>query len=640
MIIIPELGLFSLVIAFCMACLLATLPLLGLSTSKTTYASFAKPLLWGQAAFVVLGFLTLMLCFVQNNFTVEYVALNSNTHLPLIYKLCAVWGAHEGSLLLWAMILSVWMVGASIVSSLQTSRDQEWSLAILGAVSAGFLFLLLHTSNPFIRLLPLSPAEGVDLNPLLQDAGMIIHPPFLYMGYVGFAIPFAFSISALIQNDRDGAWVKLARPFALLAWAFLTVGIVLGSGWAYYELGWGGWWFWDPVENASLMPWLLGTALCHALLISSERKRYFAYSHLLAIGTFILSLMGTFLVRSGLISSVHAFSTDPKRGSFILAFIFIVMISSFGLYVCRFVKPKASQDAEIVSRVSFMLLGNVVLVVMTFSVLLGTLYPLAMEVIAHKRMSVGPPYFSAIMAPLIVILLLIMSITPYIHWDQDSLSSLGKRLKTPLSIFALFAIVFSLGASHLLGLPLYAIGGVVLGFWLLLATLYKQMSKANSPRRWGMVLAHSGLGMFIIGVTLVNTLEMECETQLAVGQSVELKAKEFVFNDIQAHQGSNFEGRKGLFIIKQKGKEIGRLSPEKRYFPARDIVMTETAIKPGFFQDYYIALGEQFEDGSWSVRIYIKPFVRWIWIGGLLIGMGAAFSGWVLLRHVRKFYAN
>jgi cytochrome c-type biogenesis protein CcmF len=431
----------------------------------------------------------------------------------------------------------------------------------------------------------------------------------------------------------------LARPFALLAWAFLTVGIVLGSGWAYYELGWGGWWFWDPVENASLMPWLLGGALCHALLISSERKQFLAWSHLLAIGTFVLSLMGTFLVRSGLISSVHAFASDPKRGTFILAFILLVLVLSFGLYVYR-LKPKDPLASQGVNRGSFMLLGNGVLVVMTLTVLLGTLYPLAMEVIAQKRLSVGPPYFSAIMTPLMVILVLFMSITPYLQWDQDSLSNLKKRLLKPSMLYFIAAAVFYVGASSLLALPYYAIGGVLLGAWLILATLYKQIGKSKAISRWGMVLAHCGLGVFIIGVTLVKSLETEFETRLAVGQSVELGSKEFLFDDIQPFQGPNFESRRGAFVIKQNGNVVGRLFPEKRYFSAREIVMTETAIKAGFFVDYYIALGERFEDGSWSVRIYIKPFVRWIWMGGLLIAMGAAFSGWGLLRNMRKSHAN
>lgn len=602
MIMIPELGLFCLIIAFVLAGILATSQWVNIKGNMLA-------LLWGKIGFIVLGFATLILCFIQNNFSVSYVALNSNTDLPFIYKICAVWGAHEGSLLLWILILALWTM---MVIPLKQKRI----IAVLSTISMGFLFLLLHTSNPFQRLLPDYPAQGIDLNPLLQDPGFVLHPPILYLGYVGFVIPFAFSIAALLEKDQTGAWVQMARPYALMAWGFLTIGIALGSWWAYYELGWGGWWFWDPVENASLMPWLMGGALCHALMLSSKRKQYVGWCHLLAMGTFILSLMGTFLVRSGMISSVHAFASDPKRGIYILLFLFGVLAVSFALFIWRWRPVKSDIDTQ--TKDGGILLGNVLLVVMTLTVLLGTLYPLAMEIFLEKRMSVGAPYFRTMFTPLVTLLLLLMSIVPYISWEKGSLSN----IKAPLVIFVGGVLIFIVVGRR----DLLAYAGVLLAACLIVSMLYRCLQK-NLKNRWGMGLAHIGLGVSIIGMILVNHLETEVQTQLAVGGSVTLKDVTFLFRSIEVKNGPNFEGRQAHFSIEKEGKEIAELYPEKRYFPARETVMTEVAIWPGFLKDYFIALGEQLEDGRWSIRIHIKPFIRWIWLGAILIACGAFYSG-------------
>lgn len=609
MIIIPELGLFSLVIAFVLAGVIASSQWVKLNGNLVT-------LLWGKIGFIVLGFLTLVLCFVQNNFSVSYVALNSNTQLPFLYKICAVWGAHEGSLLLWILILALW-------TTLVIPLKQKRLIAVLSMISLGFLFILLHTSNPFLRLLPDYPEQGIDLNPLLQDPGFVLHPPILYIGYVGFAIPFAFSMVALIEKDQTGKWVDFARPFALMAWSFLTIGIALGSWWAYYELGWGGWWFWDPVENASLMPWLMGGALCHALMLSSQRREYTGWCHLLAIGAFVLSLMGTFLVRSGMISSVHAFASDPKRGFTILLFLISVLMLSFGLFSWRWRPTSKAQREYTQVKDAGVLLGNVLLVVMTLTVLLGTLYPLAMEVFLEKRMSVGAPYFSALFTPLVAILLLLMSVVPYFSWERARFAN----LKVPMIIFSGLAGIFViLGTRNFL-----TYGGVLLATGLILSMAYRCFQRGFT-HRWGMLLAHAGLGMSIIGMVLVNHLETELQTQLAVGEAATLGDATFLFRSLVVKDGSNFEGRQGHFTIEKAGKRVAELYPEKRYFPARETVMTEVAISPGFWKDYFIALGEQREDGRWSLRIQIKPFIRWIWLGAILIAVGAFYSGIIQLR--------
>lgn len=630
---IPEFGLFCLILSMILAISLTILSPIGLIEEKFAFLqNIAKPAVYGQCFFVILSFLTLMFCFVNNDFSVAYVAQNSNSHLPLIYKICAVWGAHEGSLLLWSLILTIWMAAVAFFSKQLPQDLATMVLTVLGAIQVGFLVLLLHTSNPFARILPFFPEDGSDLNPLLQDPGFILHPPFLYLGYVGFAVPFAFALAAMSLR-KNIPWAMYARPWALMAWSFLTVGITLGSWWAYYELGWGGWWFWDPVENASFMPWLVGAALGHALMVSSRNPVFSSWSMVLAISAFLLSLMGTFLVRSGVISSVHAFASDPKRGVFILGFLAVVSACSFGLYIFR-AKSNNKISTRILSKEALILLGNVIFFVAMLTVLLGTLYPLIIEVLQNAKISVGPPYFNSVFIPIMFPLLMLMAIAPYLQWGQGSFSQLLKKIRVFLFVFGVLALgIFYF--RHTIS-PLSVVG-VVLGSWVAIGTLFKSVSFLMAYRtfplkQWGMFFAHLGIGFTVLGISLTTSLESEKEFKMGVKDIARIGQYEFLFNDLKDIHGSNYEGKQGHFIIKKNQQRIAELFPEKRFFIPRELPMTETAILPGLLRDFYIALGERFEDGSWSVRCYIKPFIRWIWLGGILVAVGAFLSGLVAFR--------
>lgn len=619
---IPEFGLFSLILALGFA---FTLMAAGFYRPLSV---LVKPLVFGLTGFVFFSFVTLVYCFVQDDFSVYYIAQNSNSQLPFMYKLCAVWGGHEGSLLLWVFILSLWTLGVSLASRSLPSAIASKLFAVLGAVHAGFLLLLLHTSNPFIRLLPNMPKDGADLNPLLQDPGFVMHPPFLYLGYVGFAIPFAFAIAVMWLPEERFAWAKWARPYALLAFAFLTIGISLGSWWAYYELGWGGWWFWDPVENASFMPWLVGAALVHALRVTSLKPLFNSWSLLLALCAFLLSLVGTFLVRSGVLSSVHAFASDPARGVFILYFLGIAMVSSFGLYLCHLQRFDAVSRLRLLSKESFILLGNVIFVTAMATVLLGTLYPLIMEVLTNEKISVGPPYYAAVFVPIMMPLLLLMSIAPYIYWEQDSSQALMKRLAKPLLLCIVIMGVVVYFAKEL---PVICYLGVGLGV-LVVASSLNKLRPPYTFSKMGMIFAHLGLGVAVLGISLTTALETEQEVQLKVGASVKVAEYEVEFAALTDQNGANYVGKQGHFIIRDDKQTIANLYPEKRFFTARETMMTETAIDPGFLRDFYIALGERFQDGTWSVRVYIKPFVRWLWLGGILVALGAFIAAMTALQ--------
>ncbi|MBN9286731.1 MAG: hypothetical protein BGO43_12255 [Gammaproteobacteria bacterium 39-13] len=631
---IPELGLVCLILALMMALVLAFVAPIGLINPKASFLqSLARPAAFGQCFFVLLSFLTLMRSFVQDDFSVQYIAQNSNANLPTIYKFCALWGAHEGSLLLWALILTLWTLAVALYSRKLPTNMAVSVMAVLGAISVGFLVLLLQTSNPFLRLLPFAANEGADLNPLLQDPGFVLHPPFLYMGYVGFAVPFAFAISALIFKDSK-MWSVYARPFALLAWAFLTLGITLGSWWAYYELGWGGWWFWDPVENASFMPWLVGAALGHALLVSRQDTAFNTWGILLALSAFILSLIGTFLVRSGVVSSVHAFASDPLRGTFILCFLAIVIFFSFILFVSR--TTGHSQKMYWLSRESWILLGNMIFFVATCTVLLGTLYPIMIEVLFEERLSVGPPYFNAVFVPIMMPLLLLMALAPHLQWRENRAALFWLKIKKHILVFALGLVAIAYLLRHL---PFLTLLGLAVGLWVIWGTLFKLIIdwKNNGFRlppvqRWGMILAHLGLGIAVLGMSLTTSLSIEREMKIAPGENVNIEGYLFTFQAIQPIQGSNYEGLQGHFTIEKDAKKL-TLYPEKRFFIPRNMPMTETAISPGLWRDFYIALGERLDDGSWTVRFYIKPFVRWIWLGGILIAMGAFISSLVCFRN-------
>jgi cytochrome c-type biogenesis protein CcmF len=620
---IPEFGLFSLILALCFAFVLMAG---GMNRSLTV---LQRPVTYGLCAFVILSFLILVYGFLQDDFSISYVAQNSNTHLPFMYKLCAVWGGHEGSLLLWVFILSLWTLGVTILSRGLPAPIMRSLYAVLGAIHAGFLLLLLHTSNPFLRLLPSIPAQGADLNPLLQDPGFVMHPPFLYLGYVGFAIPFAFAIAAMLNPKEPFSWAKWARPYALLAFSFLTIGISLGSWWAYYELGWGGWWFWDPVENASFMPWLVGAALVHALRVSSLKPLFNSWSLLLALCAFILSLVGTFLVRSGVLASVHAFASDPARGVFILYFLAAVMIGSFALYLVHLQRAQGAMRLQFVSKESFILLGNIIFITATATVLLGTLYPLMMEVLTREKISVGSPYYSAVFVPIMMPLLLLMSFAPYTFWEQDSTKALFLRLVKPLLLCV--GIIAVVGYFSWLSLPAISLVGVALGILIVISSLFKLWGNF-SFNKMGMILAHFGLGMAVLGISLTTALQTEKEVQLSVGGSIKVSKYDVAFVGLNEQTGPNYIGKQGHFVISQNNQLIANLYPEKRFFTARETMMTETAIDPGFLRDFYIALGERFHDGSWSVRIYIKPFVRWLWLGGIFVALGAFIAALTALQ--------
>lgn len=618
---IPELGLFSLILALMCACTL----MINVLSLKPQYAfltslSFSSTI--SQCFFVTLSFATLVMSFVSNDFSLSYVAINSNTQLPLMYRLCAAWGGHEGSLLLWVLILSLWMLAFSIFSQAMPQHLRLTTLAILGAVSTGFILLILFSSSPFMRELPFVPIEGNDLNPLLQDPAFVLHPPILYMGYVGFAIPFALSLAYLITKPEGISWAKLAKPWVLLSWSFLTIGITLGSWWAYYELGWGGWWFWDPVENASLMPWLAGLALIHALIITTKENELESWSILLALCAFILSLIGTFLVRSGIISSVHAFASDPQRGVFILFFLVLVISASFFIYA-KYAKSHSHQTHWL-SRKSFLFLATLLIFVALCSVLLGTLYPIFMEVLVHEKISVGPPYFNSIVMPIFIAMLVLMIAAPHLQWQKSSQLELKSILKKLLVLVVPF--LFMLWFLPPAFLPVRG-WGIFLAIAVVVFTLYKGYLHYKKHRvAWSslaMILAHLGFALSIIGMICVTTLETETELPMKVGQSKIIDGYQFRLQALSDVENSNSISKQGHFIIQQGEKTIAQLWPEKRYFLARDLALSETAIHPGLMQDFYIALGDQLPDGSWSVRIYIKPYIRWIWLGGLMAALGA-----------------
>lgn len=618
---IPEFGLFTLIIALGFSAVLMA------GGVYRPLAVLQRPAIVGLTAFVTFSFFTLVYSFVNDDFSVSYVAHNSNTALPFIYKLCAAWGGHEGSLLLWVFILSLWSLCVMLLSRALPNSIARSLYAVFGAIHTGFLLLLLHTSNPFIRLLPVKPTEGADLNPLLQDPGFVMHPPFLYLGYVGFAIPFAFAIASMLNPKENFTWAKWARPYALLAFAFLTVGISLGSWWAYYELGWGGWWFWDPVENASFMPWLVGAAAVHALRVSSLKPLFNSWSLLLALCAFILSLVGTFLVRSGVLSSVHAFASDPKRGVFILYFLSAVMIGSFGLYLTHLQKSQSDTRFRFVSKESFILLGNIIFVTATATVLLGTLYPLIMEVLSNEKISVGSPYYATVFVPIMMPLLLLMSLAPYTFWEQDTAKALLGRLIKPL-LLGLCLLAAAYAWWHL---PVMSLLGVGLGALVVLSALFQLRTRLTFIKV-GMVLAHIGLGLAVLGISLTSALETETEVQLAIGRSVKVADYDVKFEALSDQEGPNYVGKQGHFVIAKNDQIVANMFPEKRFFTQRETMMTETAIDPGLLRDVYIALGERFNDGTWSVRIYVKPFVRWLWLGGIMVALGAFIAGLCALQ--------
>jgi len=634
--VIPELGHFALILALLIALAQGTLPLVGAGLGEPRLMALARPAARAQFFLVAFAFACLAASFIGNDFSVQNVATNSNSELPLHYRFAATWGSHEGSLLLWTLMLAGWTFAVSVFSRHLPQVLLARVIAVMGLVSVGFLLFLLFTSNPFDRLVP-AAAEGRDLNPLLQDPGMVIHPPMLYMGYVGFSVAFSFAIAALLGGRLDATWARWSRPWTTVAWAFLTIGIALGSGWAYYTLGWGGWWFWDPVENASFMPWLTGTALIHSLAVTEKRGAFKSWTVLLAILAFSLSLLGTFLVRSGVLTSVHAFATDPKRGVFILAFLAIVIGGSLVLFAYRAGKVGLGGAFGTVSRESMLLANNIVLVVAMASVLLGTLYPLFLDALNLGKISVGPPYFDAVFYPLMAPAVFLMGIGPLARWSRAAVPDLWTRLRWALAVAIVAAglLPFVLGRWT----PLIA-AGLFLALWIVVTTVVHLRQRitgshrkgllaklaTNSPSYYGMLLAHLGVAVFIAGVTLVKGYEVEQDVRLDVGQSVEVGPYAFKFLGVIPGPCPNYRALTGTVEVRKGGRLIETLKPEKRIYNASGQAMTIAAIDIGIFGDRYVSLGEPLvEDnvaGAWSVRVYLKPFIDWIWGGAFLMALG------------------
>jgi cytochrome c-type biogenesis protein CcmF len=629
---IPELGQFSLVLAAVMSVLLGVLPLWGTLRPNPTLQALARPLALLQFVLVALSFACLAYAFLNNDFSVKYVANHSNSLLPKPYQFAAVWGGHEGSLLLWMLMLTGWAAAVALFSQTLPLVMVARVLGVMGLITVGFMLFILFTSNPFDRLFPV-PADGRDLNPLLQDPGLVIHPPMLYMGYVGMSVAFAFAIAALLSGRLDAAWARWSRPWTVIAWAFLTLGIGLGSWWAYYELGWGGWWFWDPVENASLMPWLVGTALIHSLMVTEKRGSFKAWTVLLAIAAFSLSLLGTFLVRSGVLTSVHAFATDPTRGVFILIFLAIVVGASLTLFAWRAPQVTLGGSMGVVSRESFMLLNSVLLVVATGAVLLGTLYPLVIDALNMGKLSVGPPYFNLVFAPLMVPLLFILVPGTIARWREAHVSEMFQELRWVGAASLLLAI----------GLPFvwgpWSIGtalGVFLGMWVALGSLHNMVNRLRKPGRiggsfWGQHLAHFGLAVVVLGITGVKSYEVERDVRMGLGQTVTIEPYTFRLVDMVDVNGPNYKATQAHVEVLKNDKVIHVLYPEKRRYFSTAMPMTEAAIRSNFFGDLYVSLGDPIagDTPSWSMRVYHKPFVPWLWVGVLLMvtgGMVAALD--------------
>ncbi|HWQ38423.1 MAG TPA: heme lyase CcmF/NrfE family subunit [Burkholderiales bacterium] len=636
---IPELGHFSLIVALTVACVQATLPLAGAARGTVAWMGVARPAARAQFFLVAFAFGCLAYSFLSNDFSVLNVASNSNSSLPWYYRLAATWGSHEGSLLLWVLMLSGWMFGVSIASRHLPLQMVARILAVMALISIGFLLFMLLTSNPFERLLPPAP-DGRDLNPLLQDPGMVIHPPMLYMGYVGFSVVFAFSIAALLGGQLDATWARWSRPWTTMAWVFLTVGIALGSWWAYYELGWGGWWFWDPVENASFMPWLTGTALMHSLAVTEKRGSFKAWTVLLAIITFSLSLLGTFLVRSGVLTSVHAFATDPARGVFILAFLVLVIGASLALFAWRAPRVGLGGQFSAMSRESALLANNVLLMVAAASVMLGTLYPLFLDALGLGKISVGPPYFEAVFLPLMAPALFLMGVGPLAKWKRAELPDLALRLKWAGAVALVTAALlpFTLGKWT----PMIAFG-LLLAVWITatgVANLWERLSQLaytggaaraaylkHLPRGYyGMLLAHFGVAVFIVGVTLVKGYETEKDVRMQVGDAVEAGGYSFRLDGLIGVKGPNYDATRGIFSVHRGEKRVTTLQPEKRIYHVQQMPMTEAAIDTGFTRDLYVSLGEPLGAGAWVVRVYHKPFVDWIWGGAFLMALGGILA--------------
>ncbi|MCK7552185.1 heme lyase CcmF/NrfE family subunit [Marinobacter goseongensis] len=627
----PELGQFALILALLLAVLLSVVPLAGSVTGRDNLQAFARPLSAGLFVFVAIAFAILTYAFLIDDFSVAYVANNSNSMLPWYYKFSAVWGGHEGSLLLWILMLAGWTLAVAVFSRRLPSVMIAQVLAVMGMITVGFLLFTILTSNPFDRMLPNVPADGNDLNPLLQDFGLIVHPPMLYMGYVGFSVAFAFAIAALINGKLDAAWARWSRPWTTVAWAFLSLGIALGSWWAYYELGWGGWWFWDPVENASLLPWLSGTALMHSLAVTEKRGVFKSWTVLLAIVTFSLSLLGTFLVRSGVLTSVHAFASDPERGTFLLALLAITIVSSLMLYAVRAPVVHVRSRYGSMSREIFLLLNNVLLVAATLLVLIGTLYPLVLDYLDMGRLSIGEPFFNLTFSPLAVATGLLMGAGVFSRWKKTDGGWLGRKLLWPLAVSLLVTTVLMVVYG---GFKPWAFMGCFAAVWVSVATLWDLWDKSASRKGrlyglkrqsrsyYGMVLGHLGMAITMAGATVVSNYGIERDVRMSPGDTAMVGDYQVEFIEIGDRQGRNFSAQYGTFVVSMDGDAVSILHPEKRQYLVQRSVMTEAGIDAGLFRDVFVAVGERISDDAWAIRLQYKPLVRWLWLGSIFMAAG------------------
>ena len=633
---IPEIGVFSLILALSLALVQGTLPVVGSFYGNSRWMALARPAAAGQFTFVSIAFGCLVYSFVNNDFSVAYVASNSNSMLPVYYRIAGTWGGHEGSLLLWNEMLVVWTFAVALFSRQLPEEMVARVLGVMGLISVGFLCFMLFTSNPFERLLP-APPDGRDLNPLLQDFGMIVHPPMLYMGYVGFSVAFSFAIAALMGGQLDAAWARWSRPWTLVAWMFLTLGIFMGSFWAYYELGWGGWWFWDAVENASFMPWLVGTALIHSLAVTEKRGSFKNWTVLLAIVAFSLSLLGTFIVRSGVLTSVHAFATDPRRGLFILIFLAVVIGGSLLLYAFRAPKVGLGGSFSFFSRESMLLINNVLFLAAAGTVFLGTLYPLFLDALNLGKISVGPPYFETVFVPLMLPVLVLIAVGPFVNWKRAQFREVLGQLRWVASAVLLCA----LGAGFMVAHSALMLAGITLAAWIFLATAWHLFERlrhapvgtslwsriASQPRSyWGMLIAHAGVAVFVVGVTLVKGLEISSDVTMRPGDTTHAGDYAFRFSGIRDIRGPNYVAAQATFEVTRGTEKIATMKPEKRFFIVQQMPMTEAAIDRGFTRDLYVSLGDETSPEVWVVRVQHKPFVSWIWSGCLIIALGGAFA--------------
>jgi cytochrome c-type biogenesis protein CcmF len=634
---IPELGQFALSLALCVALAQGVLPLVGAARGNEAWMAFARPAAHAQLALVIIAYGCLTYAFATNDFSVLYVASNSNSALPLPYRMAAVWGGHEGSLVLWMLMLAGWGVAVAAFSRRLPDEFVARVLGVMGLVGVGFLAFTLFTSNPFERLLP-APPDGRDLNPLLQDPGMVFHPPLLYMGYVGFSVSFAFAIAALLYGRLDAAWARWSRPWTTAAWASLTLGILLGSAWAYYELGWGGWWFWDPVENASFMPWLVGTALIHSLAVTEKRGAFKAWTVLLAIVAFALSLLGTFLVRSGVLTSVHSFATDPKRGMFILAFLTLVIGGSLALYAWRAPRVRSGGAFALISREGALLTNNVLLVVAAGSVLLGTLYPLALDALGLGKISVGPPYFDTVFAPIMAPVVFLMGIGPIMRWKNMPVPELALQLRWAFAVSVLSAVALPLLFGRW---SIWISLGFLLAVWVVVTcgvSLWRRLRqsegagslwgrlRSSSRSYYGMLAAHLGIAVFVAGVTMVKGYESQTQVRMVPGDKVALAGYEFRFDGMGEVARANHNATRATISVSRAGSSVTVLYPEKRFYPVRKELMTEAAISTGLTRDLYVSLGDQLDDKAWLVHVQHKPFISWLWIGCLMMAFGGLLA--------------